>query len=264
MTWHGIGTWVIVLAGALAAVPFDDVDTRLDGDELDRIDVLGSSRQLWESPVPGGSESGPAVPISRAPREPYCPPTLYTFGVIKTILTECDAAGGTELTPIFDNDEEGDTDPEVVPQRQVFTVTREDVQSLLVSPGNLEIQPDQPWVLVNTDTIVMTDAAEHVLVTQVLGYDVDVRVTPVLFTWDFGDGSPPLTGTDRGAPWPNHTVSHSYDEAGVVSISLRTEWDAAFRVEGTTAWIPVTGRAVTTLTSDPVEVVTATPRLTTG
>ncbi|WP_324649883.1 hypothetical protein [Georgenia sp. H159] len=211
-----------------------------------------------------GQHGGYAASTGGEPAEPYCPPTLYTFGVIKKVLTDCDAAGGTELTPIFDNNEVDEGDPEVVPQRRVFTVSREDVQSLLVSPGSLEIQPDQPWVLVNTDTIVLTDSAEHVLVTQVLGYDVDVRVTPVLFTWDFGDGSPPLTGTDPGAPWPNHTVSHAYGEAGVVSISLRTEWDAAFRVEGTSAWIPVTGRAVTTLTSEPVEVVTATPRLTAG
>lgn len=143
-------------------------------------------------------------------------------------------------------------------------VTREDVQSLLVTSGNLVVQPDQPWVLVNTDTIVMTDAEEHILGTQVLDLDVDVRVTPALFTWDFGDGSAPVTGSDPGAPWPDHTVSHVYREASDVTISLRTEWDAAFRVEGTSTWVPVTGRAVTTASTDAIEVVTATPRLTAG
>ncbi|WP_181424546.1 PKD domain-containing protein [Georgenia satyanarayanai] len=148
--------------------------------------------------------------------------------------------------------------------REVLVFTREDVQSLLVDSGSLEIQPDQAWVLVGTDTVVMTDAAEHVLGTRVLDLDIDVRVTPVLFTWDFGDGSAPLTGTDPGAPWPNHTVSHVYSDPGTVRISLRTEWDADFRVEGTSTWIPVAGRAVTETQSEPIEVVTARPRLTTG
>src|SRR5690625_2408376 len=192
----------------------------------------------------------------------YCPPTLYTFGNQREIITDCDGAGGTELTPTSNNEDGEEVAPEDI-EMQPIVVTREDVQSLIVEPGNLTVQPAQPWVLVNTDTVVMTDAAEHILGTEVLGVDVDVRVTPVIYTWDFGDGSIPVTGTDPGAPWPDHTVSHRYRTAGSVTISLRTEWDAAFRVEGTSGWVPVVGRAVTSQTADPLEVVTATPRLTT-
>jgi hypothetical protein len=112
--------------------------------------------------------------------------------------------------------------------------------------------------------VVMTDAAEHILGTRVLDLDIEVRVSPVLFTWDFGDGSAPLTGTDPGAPWPNHTVSHVYRDPGAVTISLRTVSDAAFRVAGTSTWIRVAGRAVTQMQSEPIEVVTAKPRLTNG
>ncbi|WP_454085449.1 hypothetical protein [Georgenia sp. Marseille-Q6866] len=143
-----------------------------------------------------------------------------------------------------------------------LVVTREDVESLLVDSGSLEVQPDQPWVLVNAETIVFTDAAEHVLTTQPLGLDVELRVVPVQHTWDFGDGSVPFVGRDPGAPWPDHTVAHTYSTVGEARITLHTEWDAHFRVEGTSAWVPVTGRPVTVATSDPFQVLAAVPRLT--
>ncbi|WP_168202725.1 PKD domain-containing protein [Georgenia wutianyii] len=191
---------------------------------------------------------------------------LYTEGRYREVIVECDGAGGTERTPWFDRStgggQEGAPAPDVT--IQPIVVSHEDVQHLIVEPGGLIVQPDRSWVLINTETVVMTDAAEHILRTRVLEVDVDVRVTPVLYTWDFGDGSAPLTGTDPGAPWPNHTVAHVYDAPGTVVISLRTEWDAAFRVAGTSTWLPVAGRAVTTQSTEPIEVLTATPRLTTG
>src|SRR5690625_69451 len=227
--------------------------------DADRFHIRG--RELWSVPPTEAAEDGDKNwSVGTASR--YCVPTLYTFGNQREIITDCDGAGGTELTPTFNNEDGEEVAPEDI-QVQPIVVTREDVQSLIVEPGNLTVQPAQPWVLVNTDTVVMTDATEHVLGAEVLGVDVDVRVTPVVYTWDFGDGSMPVTGTDPGAPWPNHTVSHRYRTAGSVTISLRTEWDAAFRVEGTSGWVPVVGRAVTSQTADPIEVVTATPRLTT-
>ncbi|MBD8063501.1 PKD domain-containing protein [Oceanitalea stevensii] len=213
--------------------------------------------QAQEPATPGGTSKG--VPAQR-----LCPPVTYVWGRYETEVTACDPVPEGEWAPLVwwaDGDEEEAVDDE---PRELIAFTREDVQSLLVNSGSLEIQPDQAWVLVGADTVAMTDASEHVLSTRVLDLDVDVRVTPVIFTWDFGDGSAPLTGTDPGAPWPNHTVSHVYSDPGTVAISLRTEWDAAFRVEGTSTWIPVAGRAVTETESGPIEVVTAKPRLTTG
>lgn len=194
----------------------------------------------------------------------YCPPVTYVWGKYRTVVTACDPVPVGEWAPWLERDDGDDAEDVEEQPAELLVFTREDVQSLLVNSGSLEVQPDQSWVLVGTDTVVMTDASEHVLGTTVLDLDIDVRVTPVLFTWDFGDGSAPLTGTDPGAPWPNHTVSHVYSDPGTVTISLRTEWDADFRVEGTSTWIPVAGRAVTETQSEPIEVVTAKPRLTTG
>ena len=246
-------------------------DWRGIADGSDSLSVTGNYREAAQ----GGSlrlRSGADAPSRPAGSQPAanaerkCVPMLYTQGRYREVIVECDGAGGTELTPWFERstgDGQGELPaPDVTIQPVV--VSREDVQRLIVESGSLIVQPDRSWVLVSAETVVMTDASEHILRTRVLDLDVDVRVTPVLYTWDFGDGSAPLTGTDPGAPWPNHTVSHVYESAGTAVISLRTEWDAAFRVAGTSTWLPVAGRAATTQSTDPIEVLTATPRLTTG
>lgn len=248
------------LSGADAG---EQVEARIPDHALDRLDVIGSAWDQESSPpqsasATGGSGGGPASTT------PPCPTTRWVHGIFYTEGQFCDGEmGGTEWAILLDGeDEEGAAaDPE---PRQQFVVTRQDVQSLLVHSGSLEIQPNRSWVLVNVETIAMTDAVQHVLSTQVLGVDVDLRVTPASFSWDFGDGSPAVVGTDPGAPWPDHTVAHVYQDAQETVISLRTEWDAEFRPAGATAWFPVEGRAVTVATSDTIDVVTATPRLTVG
>jgi PKD repeat protein len=118
-------------------------------------------------------------------------------------------------------------------------------------------------VLVNIDTIVWTEATAQTLSTVVLDTPVAVRVTPVDFTWDFGDGSEPVRTTDPGAPYPDHTVSHSYKRAAKdIEITVTTRWAGQFQVAGSGAWQAVQGFAVTTQTSAPFEVRTATTALT--
>lgn|SRR5690625_2714847 len=229
--------------------------------ESEQIDLYGGEEVRYEG---NGESPRPSPPTATGSPQPQCPLTEYRWGIYSTRVSACDPVPIGEWTPWREQDEGEEADAEsAVEPPQLIIVTREDVQSLIVQPGKLIVQPDRPWVLVNTETVVMTDAAEHIVGTEVLGLDVDVRVTPVLFTWDFGDGSVPVSGSDPGAPWPNHTVAHSYRQEGTAVISLRTEWDAAFRVEGTSTWLPVAGRAVTAQTAHPIQVVTASPRLTT-
>lgn len=265
-------TPLIALALIMAAgVPLpgiqtsDGVEGRLSGDALDQIDVIGSVRDGWESPPESPAPVSGSNRGTPGPATPPCPTTRWVHGMYYTEGQFCDGEmGGTEWAILLDGEDEDATGPDAEPREQ-FVVTRQDVQSLLVHSGSLEVQPDRSWVLVNVETIVMTDAEPHVLSTQVLGVDVDVRVTPASFSWDFGDGSPAVVGTDPGAPWPDHTVAHVYQDAQEAAvISLRTEWDAEFRPTGATVWFPVVGRAVTIATSEPIEVVTATPRLTVG
>ncbi|KAE8764421.1 hypothetical protein [Georgenia thermotolerans] len=153
----------------------------------------------------------------------------------------------------------GDPAEETAP----IVVTAQDIQRLPIAPGGLTVQPDQGWVLVNIDTIVWTEAAAQTFSTVVLDTPVDVRVRPADFTWDFGDGSAPVRTTDPGAPFPNHTVSHGYTGAADGrQVTVTTRWAGEFQVAGSGVWQPVQGFAVTTESSAPFEVRTATTALT--
>ncbi|WP_143427055.1 hypothetical protein [Georgenia soli] len=144
-------------------------------------------------------------------------------------------------------------------------VTAEDLQRLPIAPGGLVVQPDRGWVLVNLETIVWTDAAEQTFSTVVLGTPVQVRVEPIDFTWDFGDGSAALVTTDPGAPFPNHSVSHLYTAAAEQrQVTLTTRWAGEFEVNGSGVWQPVVGVATTSEASRPFEVRTAETSLVNG
>src|SRR5699024_7878024 len=108
---------------------------------------------------------------------------------------------------------------------------------------------------------VWSGASEHVMNTTVLGVDVEVRASPVNFTWNFGDGDTPLTTTDSGAPWPNGSISHAYEHGGEVTITLDVEWQGEFRIAGASQWLPVAGTALTQQSLDPLDVRSSSPRL---
>lgn len=143
------------------------------------------------------------------------------------------------------------TEPDVEP----LVVTAEDVEHLIVAPGRLSVQPDRGWVLVNIDTIVWTEAADQSFSVDLLGESVSVSMTPVDYTWDFGDGSAPLTTTHPGAPWPNHSVAHTYTRSvDSAQVTLTTRWAGTFEVGGSGVVQPVQGLATTTEASAPFEV----------
>ena len=63
----------------------------------------------------------------------------------------------------------------------------------------MQLQPVDGHGLVNVEMILVTDAAQQVLTTTILGVPVTVTATPVSYAWDLGDGSAPITTTDPGA-----------------------------------------------------------------
>jgi hypothetical protein len=154
---------------------------------------------------------------------------------------------------------------EEAPAAVPIVVTAEDLQRLPIDPGGLAVQPNRGWVLVNLETIVWTGATEQTFSAVVLGTPVEVRARPIDFTWDFGDGSAPLTTTDPGAPFPNHSVAHVYSAAAEQRhVTLTTRWAGEFEVNGSGVWQPVVGVATTSEVSEPFEVRTAETSLTKG
>ncbi|WP_426593300.1 hypothetical protein ACPPVS_16420 [Cellulomonas sp. McL0617] len=129
-----------------------------------------------------------------------------------------------------------------------------DFRVLPIAPSSIEVQPDRGWVLVNLDTIVLTDPAPQTFRTTLLGYGVDVVATPTAFTWDFGDRSSTLTTTSPGHAYPHQHVTHAYTEVGSAAITLTTTWSGRYRVDGDDQWHDVAGTAQTTSAAAPVQI----------
>jgi hypothetical protein len=64
------------------------------------------------------------------------------------------------------------------------------------------------------------------------GVTVDVSVTLGTVEWDFGDGTPHLTGT-LGEPWPaRSSVHHTYRDTGTYTVTVTITMPATFSVDG--------------------------------
>jgi len=139
-------------------------------------------------------------------------------------------------------------------------LTLEEFRRLPLAAPVLRLQPDRGWVLVNKETIVMTERVEQTFVTNLLGRDVEVVASPQRFHYEFGDGTD-LWTTSAGSPYPNHDTYRVYEQPGTVQITLTTEWSGRYRVAGDDTWHAVTGTAQTSTTSAPFEVVERRSRL---
>lgn len=134
-------------------------------------------------------------------------------------------------------------------------------QEMQIEPSTVNVQPPNGWTLVNVDTIAFTDAQPRTITTSLFGIPVQIRAVPSGYSWDFGDGSTPLTTTDPGAPYPAHTIAHAYVSKGAATISLTTTWHGQFRLAGEPTWHDVAGEATTVSSSDSLEILEARARL---
>ncbi|MFE4465153.1 hypothetical protein ACFRCR_08545 [Oerskovia sp. NPDC056781] len=134
-------------------------------------------------------------------------------------------------------------------------------QRLTIAPSPVMIQPPDGWTLVNVDTITYTSPAPQTFTTTLLGIPVTIEATPHTFTWDYDDGTTPVTTSDPGQAYPRHTVAHVYEEEAVATISLATTWHGRFQITGTATWTSITGTATTTTTAPPLTIHEARSRL---
>lgn len=230
------------------------------GTAPDRVLVRYMQAPLCDSSTDANPEPGPAVGevVGGDPALPGCSANNATRRPLV-----CDA--GQPTLPLWRQTRPAVTVPwtglpwQLVrgygcPEDVVPPMTAEDFRRLPLPAPTLNVQPARSWVLVNKETIVYTDPAVVHLTTDLLGYPMEVEATPSRFSYDFGDGSAPLTTTSPGAPWPHHDTSHVYRRLGTRTITLTTTWTGRYRVVGTTVWHDVAGTATTTATSAPFEV----------
>ncbi|MFC7402768.1 PKD domain-containing protein [Citricoccus sp. GCM10030269] len=88
--------------------------------------------------------------------------------------------------------------------------------------------------------------------TTMLGQQVAIQAVPVRWTWEYGDGSEPVSNPFPGGPQREFnqetTTSHVYEETGTFPVSLSTAYRGQFSVNDG-PWIAIPGMA--TVASEP-------------
>lgn len=147
-------------------------------------------------------------------------------------------------------------DPAAVVNAAVYQAFRE----VPLPETVLHIQPPDGTTLVNLETNFFTTAEPFTTTLTVLGYTVDLDITPTSYTWDFGDGTTTTT-TTPGAPYPHLDITHVYTRTGTYPTRLTTTWSADFRVADR-PWQRVQGTVDMTSPTLDLQVREATPVLT--
>lgn len=154
------------------------------------------------------------------------------------------------------------TPAEAAEAQVVFTAA--DFRRLPLPAATPAIQPAGGEALIRMRTNVYVDPAsteQQTFDITLLGTPVQVRATPTTYTWDFGDGTAPLVTDDPGAPYPDLTTWHEYADPGQVSISLTTSYSGEYSVAGG-PWIPIPGTAEVASPAQPLQLLSASSRLT--
>lgn len=135
-------------------------------------------------------------------------------------------------------------------------------QRIPLPESELNVQPPNGRTLVNFDTNFYTEGGEFTRTITLLGRQVELRIWPSRFGWQFGDGRSTWT-TTPGAKYPDLEITHRYLEKGRVTPSVDTTYAAQFRV-GNGPWRDVVGTVTIPGTPEGLRVVTARPVLVGG
>lgn len=142
-----------------------------------------------------------------------------------------------------------------------FPLTLEDFTQLPITPSTMQLQPPTDWVYAGLDTIAHTDPTPQGFHVELLGASFDVGAVPIEYSWDFGDGTPPLVTDDPGAPWPDYTIGHTYTAAGTATPVLTTSWKGVYRETSFDPWAEIPGTGQTTTTGPELTIYAARTRL---
>lgn len=104
---------------------------------------------------------------------------------------------------------------------------RDALRRIGVPPAEVE-GPD--YTLVNLETTFYTNASAFDRSFRLLGFHVDVQITPASYIWHWGDGS--TTTTQRpGRPYPAKDVTHTFRHATDPGVTLPLRVDVAYRAQ---------------------------------
>ncbi|HEX2904560.1 MAG TPA: hypothetical protein VHO01_13985 [Jatrophihabitans sp.] len=130
---------------------------------------------------------------------------------------------------------------------------RQEVIRLLHAPA-IGVSPSTGTGLVNLKTLywVNTTTMRDLGRARLIGLPVQLRVSYQRTDFDFGDRSSATLQPDPGQPYdPAHDCGacvdrfgHTYRQAGTVTITARTYWQAQYRIDGQ-PWTTIPGGPVT-------------------
>jgi hypothetical protein len=132
----------------------------------------------------------------------------------------------------------------------------------LVTPSVPFVQPATGEALVNLPVVAYAEAGVDSWTPTLLGIPVAIRAVPVSYSWDFGDGSAPVFTDEPGAPYPNHTIEHTYTATGRAEISVTTTYTGEYSLDGGGTWVAIPGTATAPSPAITVTVVEARAQLT--
>ena len=217
---------------------------------------------------PGNSYSlTPAVNVPCEASFQFCPPGQRQFYRYATTITGIQAVPGPGPAWVLNGVlclPVGAGDPAAPDAAPVPVVTLADFRSLPLPAAQPTIQPTggQALIRMRTNAYVDPDStAPQMFDITLLGTPVQVRATPATYTWDYGDGSDPVTTDDPGAPYPDLTTWHEYERPGAVAITLTTTYTGQYSVAGG-PYLDIPGTVDITSAPVPLELLRATNRLT--
>lgn len=125
-------------------------------------------------------------------------------------------------------------------------ITLTDIASFVPRAAVQYMEPDG-WMVVGLPTNFYAEIAPHVVSGELLDQPADVRFTPVLYGWDYGDGTL-ATHTTPGATWAAQgvaefeqtTTGHTYTSPGAYTITLTVAYTAEYRFAGG-SWTSIAG-----------------------
>jgi hypothetical protein len=163
-------------------------------------------------------------------------------------IGEIDGAAPSASQGVYCTFPAEDTDEPVQAAAQPIVITHSYFESLPIAAQTPRVEPAVGWIPVNMPMVVSSTADPEQFDLDVLGTPVSIRAIPVAWTWDWGDGSRDTFETP-GAAWPRKDVTHTYDAAAELQVTLTTTYRGEFAVNGG-PWQAIDG--TTTVTSEPV------------
>ncbi|MET1051784.1 MAG: hypothetical protein ABWX65_04005, partial [Mycetocola sp.] len=112
--------------------------------------------------------------------------------------------------------------------------------------ATLTMEPDG-WMLIGLPANFITHTERHIVSGSLFSYPIDVRFTPVSYSWSWGDGTmsrsttPGATWASLGLPEFSPTpTSHVFGDKGVYRVSVAVSYSVEFRLDSL-AWRTIDG-----------------------